>query len=304
MHIDLVYGEKQYYAKGLFSMKEIKKPGCSMLGKLAVYDMKCGRNYTYCACLVPFLLIVFHCLIFRNNVVSMSVYSGTDWKASSADFLFCFMKGMPVFVIAGAQTRFEIPGSWLIFHWWPSFMISAYVIRNWKLQGGSVLLRVRSRGLWWLGKCIWSVINVFIYYIFLILMILIFSSFFGKLSFEIQPILHGLSAETSEKLLPQWLSVSAILLPFLISTGLVLTQLAFTICLNQAIGNIVTLVALITSAYLCDPILPGNYLMLLRSSSLIGAEGVTFGQGISAAFFMITAAIAAGLLYIRRYDVK
>ncbi|EOS36306.1 hypothetical protein AALC16_03575 [Lachnospiraceae bacterium 29-91] len=285
-------------------MKETKNPGCSMLGKLVIYDIKCGRGYTYSACLVPFLLIGFNCLILRNQVISLTAYSGTVWKASSADFLFSFMKGMPVFVIAGAQTRFEVPAVWLIFHWWPSFIISAYVIRTWKLQGGSVLLRLRSRGLWWLGKCIWSMMNVFIYYVFSILSILIFSFAFGELSFDIQPILHGLSAVTSEKLSPQWLPASGILLPFLISAGLVLGQLVFTICLNQAIGNIVTLVVLITSAYLCDPILPGNYLMLFRSGSLIGADGVTFGQGICAAFFMIAAAVAAGLLYIRRYDVK
>ncbi len=285
-------------------MKEIKKSGYSMLRKIVAYDMRCGREYTYCACLIPLIFISFSCLFLQKNVVSMSAYSGTVWEASSADFLFHFMKGMPVFVIEGAQTRFEIPAVWLIFHWWPSFMISAYIIRNWKLQGGAVLLRTRSRELWWFGKCIWSMINIFIYYAFSILIIFIFSSIFGKISFEIQPIIHDLSTEISEELLPYWLLTSGILLPFLISVGLVLGQLVFTICLNQAAGNIVILAVLITSAYLCDPILPGNYLMLLRSSDLIGAEGVTFGQGIKAALFMVTATIAAGTFYIRRYDVK
>ena len=112
-----------------------------MLGKLVIYDIKCGRGYTYSACLVPFLLIGFNCLILRNQVISLTAYSGTVWKASSADFLFSFMKGIPVFVIAGAQTRFEVPAVWLIFHWWPSFIISAYVIRTWKLPFAAKIQR-------------------------------------------------------------------------------------------------------------------------------------------------------------------
>lgn len=102
--IDLAYGKKQDYAKGLFSMKETKNPGCSMLGKLVIYDIKCGRGYTYSACLVPFLLIGFNCLILRNQVISLTAYSGTAWKTSSADFLFSFMKGQPILHGLSAET--------------------------------------------------------------------------------------------------------------------------------------------------------------------------------------------------------
>lgn len=275
-----------------------------LLWKLVSHDIKCSGYYKIGLFVLPLILILFSCFFLQRDVIRMTEDGRMAGSASLADYLFHFMEGMPVFIAGEAAVRFEIPAVWLIFHWWPSYIISAYVIRDLKRQGVNLLLRVENRKIWWLEKCIWGVLTAVFYYLFMAVVIAGFTLVKGNFSLELHPVLLGLPVDAAESLSGLSILLKGLLVPVCITTGMLLLQLTVIIWRNQWSGNLIFFLLLLFSAYVSTPVLPGNYLMLLRSSNVIGAEGVRAGMGIIMGIFMALVSVWLGVRRFEKMDIS
>jgi hypothetical protein len=137
-----------------------------------------------------------------------------------------------------------------------------------------MLLRSQKRWHWWLGKCIWNIGCVTLYYGVLWLAaagtVLCTGGSFSLLpTQEIQTIVTkgNVAGLTAQSML-----FHALLAPWLASAAISLLQMAVSL-FTQPIFGIITVCAVLVASIFTDSFLaPGNYLMLLRHGLPINWE--------------------------------
>lgn len=267
-----------------------------------MHDLRCSTRELARLVIMALILAVFTCCFCQRDILRMNINAMERLKGSAADFLFRWTEGMPVIVKENSREMFKVPAVWLLFHWWLSFTAGTYVMRDLKEQGANLLLRIHRRRIWWRGKCIWVILATLLYYLAVWLCMLLFSVFQGGCSLSITPGLHGLDESLAERLSGMYFTIPGILVPFAVSVGLALSQLAVTVYVNQIAGNLYMVILLVTSAYKCSPFLPGNYLMLLRNRH-VTEEGVTAVAGLIMAAGLAFLSVRIGGKRFEKYDI-
>lgn len=203
----------------------------------------------------------------------------------SMDFLMYIFRGMSPFDGSYIELQDKVP-QWLMINMLLSYMVGYYPLKDLHGLGSALIIQCRRRWVWWFSKCIWIITRVLFYYIICYMVILIFSIFNGGISI-------------SKDIL-----IAAMVLPVLTSISLSLIQLYLSLWVGMVYANLIVFILLILTPFINTRFLITNYLMTLRTSVVMGAEGLSPYLGIIFSIILSTLAIVCGSLKFNKYDIK
>lgn len=273
------------------------------IARLLKRDIELGtaKNWFKFSVVIIFA-VSFSC--FLSSLISEGIEIGLfHTKGTAMDYLLYITQGMEVFHFS-PEKYFNIPIYWFVFQIGISYIIAYYPEKDFKNYGKKIFLSTGSRVQWWLSKCIWTVINVLLYFCILAPVTLGIALFHGadmnwNFSEEIMTIFFGEGMQ-SLSMGDAWFI--CIILPCLMTVALSMLQVLLSFILTPVVSFAAMCGIYIISAYYTFWLLPGNYTMWMRSS-YVTAEGIDPLGGIFLALFIMIASISAGCIYFKKCDV-
>jgi len=255
----------------------------------------------YAVVLIIFILL---CANFQRGLIISREYDNFREKPTFGNYIIDIYKGVDISNKVDNKEKIEMPPGWILLNIFLSVVIGYYPLNDLKEYGSQILIRSKKRWQWWLSKCLWIVGNVLIFYTIGYIVIAIFSLINGGLSLTPN---HNVNLavsklDTSSLTARQVLNVG-IILPVITSIALSLMQLTLAMFSNSIYSNIFIISLIIVSIYYCNPILMGNYLMMLRNSIMVGVKGIGTSTGIVLSMAISFVSIALGILKFRTYDI-
>ncbi len=234
---------------------------------------------------IPIVIIgLLGCFQLLLNDRSMAVTPGF------INYLTYFFEGIEPFIVVDANTIFKIPAIWLFLHLYIFYLIVDYPIQDMKMIGKETFVRVGNRRIWWVSKCLTTIMIVLISYIVLLLTVLLFTLFSGG------EILKSVSRSSSDLIL------AVLILPFVTSCCVGFFQLSISLLYRSMLSFLGVVVVLVMSVYFIHPLLFGNYLMLLRNQLLLQG-GVVTSEGFILAAVIGIAGYSIGHITIKKLNI-
>jgi hypothetical protein len=273
------------------------------LGKQLAYDIKRGILDGWYRFL--FVLIVFFVLFafIDRNIQTVLVHAEGVAVPTLGDYLTDFHKGMEIY-IPGLDEPFVVPAGWLLYYALLAFIIGNYPFKDMARYGQQVLLRCKKRSTWWYGKCFWVVLTALVYHLLALLVAGWFAYRRGSLSLvPTKEIGLALSQYDTAAFTGADVLRNAVVLPLTMSVALCLAQTVVSMVTRPFWGLVSVIVVLVVSAFYFSPIMPGNYLMLVRNAAYYPAVGISFYNGMCFAAVIIFASVSFGKLIFDRYNI-
>lgn len=201
-----------------------------------------------------------------------------------------------------------IPLYWMLIHIGCLLFSVEYPIRDLSLHGRQIVVRSQSKYKWWLSKCVWCLVNTFIYYLVgIITEAVICIAFNEKLTFELRTIAISGSLEISVSNIGERVSalqavIVLVILPLLTMYALSLIQMIIGVRTNHIIALLGGMGIIAVSLYFQSPLLIGNYSMLQRSS-VFNRTGLDWSTGIIIMVIEIVIIICIGIEVFNRIDI-
>lgn len=248
--------------------------------------------------LLIFLIPAFQMGGMIRSAAAMGHLSGVFTWGDMALYAF---RGMNVY-IPSPGTSFEIPVVWLLINLYLAYIIGNYPIKDIHGYGQQILLRSRKRGQWWVGKCVWNILSVVVYYglgwLTLAAATLLTG---GRLSLQVTPELLGPILQIQQAPTAR-LILSAALLPVAYSVSLSCLQMMVMMMLKPIGGYVAATCVTAASAYFYTPFLIGNGSMLLRSD-LVMENGISLTVSLVSCLAVGLFSLLTGYFYFRRSDI-
>lgn len=262
--------------------------------RLVKYD--CGKGFRENR--LKWVIAVFIIAFFTDGILKQSRL----YLDESGLFVYMteFFRGMPEY-IPSETSVFELPGSWFLYYGFFFFLSGFYPVSDLYGCGMKTLLATENRTKWILSKYLWTALQAVCYFAAAYLILLLWSLIFGNFSTPAELCL-GLYGTEPAALGPGRLLSTWFILPLTITIALSFLQLTIGIAVSTIAGYIVTLTILTVSCYWMKPWLPGNYLMLLRSS-LLTEGGMQFLPGMLLGAGLILCSVTTGVLVFQRKDI-
>ena len=126
----------------------------------------------------------------------------------------------------------------------------------------------------------------------------------GKFTWTISPYMMELMEITDvASTVEEWrLTLQLTLLPWLVAVTLSQLQLCLSLWMQPVLGWVVSIVALLSSAYYASPLLLGNYAMALRDQQVL-ADGVIWQVGALYCMGLLLLCVLAGLISFQHTDI-
>lgn len=287
----------------------LKKENLSMKNKIIYlirqvkYDCRRGFSFTWKRYAFLFMIIIFFDFYIMKRVIDYEQINKISLDIGFWDYLFQIFQGMPANMEQNKISFFELPAMWLLFHLYLIFCLSGFLQQEEQDYGQQVLIRTKSRGIWWLGKCCWYLVGTAVYYGITFSVTAVFAyfrqGFRPGLSVQLQESLSHIDVRGIED---RSEFIIIVIMPLIVSMGLVLFQLLVSAIFNPMISIIVQTALFAISGYFCTPFLPGNYLMLMRLSEISG-EKIKWEYGIGYGLVLIGICFLAGRIYYNRKDL-
>lgn len=197
------------------------------------------------------------------------------------------------------EKSIKLPVMWLAVQMLICASVYLYPIRDLFGRGEIILLKYQSRGLWWLGKCIWSVIQVVIIYGLLFLGIFFVCCMNRKFGYDTQIDIrqHGISITNISLFY-----IMEILIPVVYSISMVLVQINLSMIISPVFAVLCIVAYDIFSIYIEVPWLCGNFSMLFRCQELTGS-GMSFGYGMILSPLMAFGITLYGVWFFKKRDL-
>lgn len=276
-----------------------------MFYKLFWYDLKNGFRSTwrrYGAALALF------CIMFLSFCMVITGYNvkakpEVEIPINMGNALMYAFGGMAEFIPDGSN-QFKFPTFWMLTYLLLAYTTLYYPFDDLSEFGQNILIRSRSRGMWWFSKCVWNFLSVIAFFLLawavFALGCLIAG---GSLSMELHPeILTPLSNVVLDYEAPATLIPQTLLLPLLVMIGLNLLQMTLSLFIKPFYSFMAIAAILLLSAYYLSPFCIGNYAMPLRSHLLV-SNGVGLNTGILISSILIVASVVIGGLVFRKRDI-
>lgn len=223
------------------------------------------------------------------------------------DYLFYLYGGMQEYV-PSPTNAFIFPAIWILVFAACAFVVLNYPLKDLNGSGQYVLVKAKSRSLWWLSKCGWNVISTLFYH-FLLILTMVFCCIIVNVpvSLEIHVDLIKMMFE-----LPQGMELNektvlpciVLLTPVLFSVALNLFQMQLSFYIKPIYSYMIFLGILLSSAYFMTPYMIGNYAMPVRYHWILGSESdIFYKTGIVILAFIAIFSIIAGLVRIHDVDI-
>lgn len=224
--------------------------------------------------------------------------AGVD--AGYLGYLTYIMQGMSEYIKTETSV-FQLPVCWLLFHAYLFFLLCFYPVNDLIGSGQRILVLSESRNKWWYSKICWGILTVIGYYSLFYFSLLGMSLLEGAPSKGIGGIYKYLGINlhliSPGKFILVW-----IFMPLLFSIAIGLLQMLIGIFLKPVAAYGTTILILIASVYWLNPLMIGNYAMLLRNQPF-AENGVAPGIGIVLCIMISLFSIIAGKVVIEKKDI-
>ena len=271
-----------------------------MFFKLLKYDLHNGIVEEYKKYIVLLLLMIALCFDFYLKLCSLD-YAQT--KISFGDLIFCCFAGMKEYVPTPLEP-FVFPTRWILFNGIILYITLAYPRNDIKGIGNLILIKASRRTTWWMSKCCWNIIFVFMAYFLSWLVIFIFSIIVAiDLDINILPNVGLLFQVYNQFILSDFeIFILTFIMPLLVSITLSLLQMLLSQIMKPLYSFIVMISVLLSSAYALSPFLIGNYSMPLRSI-YVAEKGVhpIVGGFMCISISIITVVLGRKLIQIQNF---
>lgn len=221
---------------------------------------------------------------------------------SFADGLIYIMGGM-VRYVESSINPFSIPINWMTVQLIVTSCIFLYPVKDMFDRGKNVLLLYGSRTKWWISKCIWAIVQVFIVFACMwggtAIAILCVSGDFKSVSFDIMREILDVTFINENV---ATIVICIFLMPLLYCLTTTIVQINLSLYFGPIVSTIAVLIYQILSAYTQSALLLGNYSMILRTEKLV-AGGLPLLQGVLMEIAVSIIAILAGTLYMKKKDI-
>lgn len=279
-----------------------------MFFKFIKHDLRTGIWGQKARMLVTFSM--FFCLS-SYYFLTVRIFELTDPQyfetpVTTGDYFLSIIGGCgKVVFFDGMDNSFVMPTIWMVFVLWMQFVSLYYPFSDLNGMGKQLIVISGKRSIWWLSKCIWTVVNTSVNYL------LIFaSSLLSGLCFGAKPSMQAhwylarildiriddLTTQTTWNLWPLFLLTGFILIAFS------LLQLFLSLAVTPLFSYFLLAAYLFAGAYIQSPAFLGNFLMAARNSRLV-VTGLPSFVGIVPGIVITAISIAAGLFLFRRKDI-
>jgi len=227
------------------------------LKKQFKYDVKTGIINEWKIYLLFTVVIVVLCASIFNEAHRRGLGS-----LKMMDYLTKIFSGMKDFSDADRTATLFIPQEWLIVQTFFIIMISRFPKTDFDERGYQVLIRSKSKKNWWISKCIWVLCSTVLYYGIIYLIVGVFAYFSGGISLETKDDIwkNGIVILNKKNFIE-----TVFIMPVVVSFTFGILEMYISFLTSPIIAVFSILSYLVMSAYWCNPILIGNYTMLLRT---------------------------------------
>ncbi|WP_058270892.1 hypothetical protein [Olsenella massiliensis] len=201
---------------------------------------------------------------------------------------------------------FRFPVSWAFLLLLLHFITLDYPYRDLMGFGEKVLASAGSRWAWWLSKCVWVVASVLLYWAVHLGVCALFACIpGGGLSLDVsQDLYHMMHLDMNVRPDTGTFALFLVGVPCM-TAALCLFQLFLSLVAGQTLSYLASFSILFLSAfYYACPLLPGNYLMAMRSPGVVG-QGFGFPPqwGLALALGVAVFSIVTGGIAFVRMDI-
>ena len=266
-------------------------------------DFRRGMHTVWRLYLCGTVLFSLLCLDFWNRSrIFLELYPGTS--RSLGDLALYIFGGMKKFIPTPGAV-FPFPTVWLLVMALACFSSLWYPLEDLYGFGKTLLTACQSRKRWYLAKAMWCGVTVSLYFALgWVVLLLGCLAMGGKFTWTISPYMMELMEITDvASTVEEWrLTLQLTLLPWLVAVTLSQLQLCLSLWMQPVLGWVVSIVALLSSAYYASPLLLGNYAMALRDQQVL-ADGVIWQVGALYCMGLLLLCVLAGLISFQHTDI-
>ena len=270
-------------------------------------DLMQSISMEYIRYILAFIIIL---LLISEFCFKVHMYSLvgklSSYSFSVGDIFLNMFKGIKEFNPRDGNT-FEMPTNYIFINMFLAFIVGNYPVKDLHGFGKNVLVRSKSRSLWWLSKCAWNVMIVFLFYAFMYGFSLAIGIVSDNVNINPTIDISKAMAYMNIEQTPLHMQISAciiglIILPICTSMALSMMQMTLTFITTPIISYLIIVTILVASAFYKSQFLIGNYFMMIRNGSYI-TNGINSVQGLIIDGIIFFISLTIGYLYFNRYDV-
>lgn len=267
--------------------------------KLLRHDARCGLlRWRY---FVTLFLFAIPCFVFARILHQVGI------QGSWMDYMLYLFQGKEPIVKTSTADRVDLPMLWLLVTSGCLFINLDYLLKDLTNAGQQIIIRSKSRTLWYLSKCIWNLGSCLIYFAAAGITCALFAWATGaqlsaQNTTELSFMLFGFAISEPLTLAPAYAVLASWVIPFL--TMLALSMLQMTLCLyvKPIISFVICNSQLVLSLYLNSAFVLGNGAMTIRSG-FASENGISPTASTVLAIVVMIASVVAGCLRFRRTDI-
>jgi hypothetical protein len=267
--------------------------------KLFRYDLRFGiwRQWKWFLGAVPLFCLLYADLTYMTQYLAKE--SGV--LPNLGDYLLYAWGGIPPYDPASGDP-FPIPVYWLAQQIYLAFLVGGYVVKDLAGYGQHLLLRSRTRVVWWASKCCWNMFCVLLYYLCGILCAGIFAAWTGGFSLQAVSVVLMRDYQAFAGCdMPALISMMFVL-PVIMSLAVSQLQMFLALVTRPVYSYMITSAVMLASAYYTSAFLPGNWGMALRNAS-VQPGGIYSAESAGLALLLALCSIVAGAVYFSRCDI-
>lgn len=223
-----------------------------------------------------------------------------EMDAGYLGYLTYLMQGMPEYIKTETGT-FQLPVCWLLFHAYLFFLLCFYPVHDLTGSGQRILVLSESRSKWWYSKICWCVLNVIGYYVLFYVTLSVMSRAEGVPGRGTDGIYRCLGIDLHLLSFGNFIFIW-IVMPILFSVSIGLLQMLIGIFFKPTAAYGISILILIVSVYWLNPLLTGNYAMLLRNQPF-AENGVSAYTGMVLCIMISLFSAIAGKAVIEKKDI-
>lgn len=279
-----------------------------MFIKFLEHDLKYGIGSNKKRLLISFLMFAFlalyHFFTLRIFKITNPEYFNTP--VTTADYFLSIVGGYgKPNLFSDGTSDYSVPSVWLVFILWIMFINLYYPFKDLDGVGKHLIVLSGSRGVWWLSKCTWTVINTIFNYL------VIFASctfvgliFGGKLSMNSNTYLYRILNIDEVDLTSStvWNLTSVFLMIGFSLIALSMMQLLISLLAKPMISFFLMSAYIFAATFKQSPFLYANYVLGARNSTIV-STGLSNASGVLIGAWIILLSIAIGYFVFQYRDI-
>ncbi len=220
------------------------------------------------------------------------------------DCYMCFFSGIKEYIPTPNETL-KIPYMWLLCFLFVCYFTVHYMHDDLSGIGQQIILRCKTRKIWWLSKCFWNLCFVFLCFAIINVTVLLFAVINKcEMTFNITESTGIFLEFYGMKPCDTWnLGVlQTIILPFAACCAVSLLQMLISLLIRPLVAYIISVVVFFAGIYKLSPWLIGNYAMILRFDN-VAFKGVDTIFGLILCVVTIAFCVFGGMIFFRKHNI-